>query len=398
MLDIKQGLNKICALKQNAPCTGNNPKVRIMATLDVNPQRYQEQLAEKVERLTEMFAPYNVPELEVFESPEQHYRMRAEFRVWHEGEDLYYIMFDQETREKYRVDQFPAASRLINDLMPLLVDAMKDNESLRRKLFQVDFLSTLSGEILVSLLYHRQLDEEWIENAKALKQRLNDEGFNLNIIGRARKMKIVLDRDYVIEKLDVNGKPYIYQQVENSFTQPNGKVAEKMLEWAVDCTQESQGDLLELYCGNGNFSLALAQNFDRVLATELAKPSVVSAQYNIAANKIDNVQILRLSAEEFTEAIEGKREFRRLKDAGVDLNSYNCNTIFVDPPRSGMDIDTCKMVQGYERIMYISCNPETLKENLDILSETHNVTRFALFDQFPFTHHMEAGVLLERKA
>ncbi len=49
-----------------------------MATLDVNPQRYQEQLAEKVERLNDMFAPYNVPELEVFESPEQHYRMRAE--------------------------------------------------------------------------------------------------------------------------------------------------------------------------------------------------------------------------------------------------------------------------------------------------------------------------------
>ena len=88
--------------------------------------------------------------------------------------------------------------------MPLLTDAMKECESLRHKLFQVDFLSTLSGEILVSLLYHRQLDEAWIENAKALKQRLNDEGFNLNIIGRARKMKIVLDRDYVIEKLDVN--------------------------------------------------------------------------------------------------------------------------------------------------------------------------------------------------
>lgn len=397
MLDILLRLNKICALELNAPFTGTKPKVIPMATLDVNPQRYQEQLAEKVDRLNEMFASYNVPELEVFESPEQHYRMRAEFRVWHEGEDLYYIMFNQETREKYRVNQFPAASRLINDLMPLLVEAMKDNESLRRKLFQVDFLSTLSGEVLVSLLYHRQLDEEWTKHAKALKQRLNDEGFNLNIIGRARKMKIVLDRDYVIEKLDVNGKPYVYQQVENSFTQPNGKVAEKMLEWAVDCTQESSGDLLELYCGNGNFSLALAQNFDRVLATELAKPSVESAQYNIKANNIGNVQILRLSAEEFTQAIEGKREFRRLKDAGVDLNSYNCNTIFVDPPRAGMDIDTCKMVQGYERIMYISCNPETLKENLDVLCETHKVTRFALFDQFPFTHHMEAGVLLERK-
>lgn len=104
-----------------------------------------------------------------------------------------------------------------------------------------------------------------------------------------------------------------------------------------------------------------------------------------------------MSAEEFTEAMEGKREFRRLKDAGVDLKSYNCNTIFVDPPRAGMDDDTCRMVQGYDRILYISCNPETLKQNLEILGETHKITRFALFDQFPYTHHMEAGVMLERK-
>mgnify|MGYP001199848002 FL=1 len=369
-----------------------------MATLEMNPQRYREQLTEKTTRLTQMFAPYDVPEIEIFESPVQNYRMRAEFRVWHEGNELYYIMFNQETREKYRVDQFPAASRLINDLMPLLIESMKDNDELRRKLFQVDFLSTLSGEMLVSLLYHRQLNDEWISEAKELKQRLNNEGFNLNIIGRARKMKVVLDQDYVMERLNVHDKQFIYQQVENSFTQPNGEVAQKMLEWAVDCTQDSQGDLLELYCGNGNFSLALAQNFERVLATELAKPSVESAQYNIAANKINNVQIIRMSAEEFTEAMEGKREFRRLKQQNIDLSSYHCNTIFVDPPRSGMDIETCKMVQGYDNILYISCNPETLIDNLAILCETHNVSRFALFDQFPYTHHTEAGVLLERKA
>lgn len=198
-----------------------------MATLDVNPELYQAQLADKIARLKAMFVDYSMPELEVFESPVANYRMRAEFRIWHEGDDMYYIMFNQETREKYRVDQFPAASRLINDLMPLLMDAMKGSPILRHKLFQVDFLSTLSGEILVSLLYHRQLSEEWITVAQALKQRLNDEGFNLNLIGRARKMKVVLDRDYVVENLQVNGQPYVYKQVENSFTQPNAKVAEK---------------------------------------------------------------------------------------------------------------------------------------------------------------------------
>lgn len=368
-----------------------------MSNTLIDTTQYQAQLDEKIARMQSAFEAFNAPELEVFPSPDKHYRMRAEFRVWHEGDDLYYIMFNQETKQKYRVDQFPQASRIINDLMPLLLDAIKPVESLRRKLFQVDFLSTLSGEVLVSMLYHRQLDEEWEANARMLKQRLNDEGFNLNLIGRARKQKIVIDRDYVVEKLSVNDRTLTYQQVENSFTQPNGKVAEKMLEWAVDCTQDSTGDLLELYCGNGNFSLALAENFDRVLATELAKPSVESAQWNIAANNIDNVQIIRMSAEEFTEAMEGKREFRRLQQAGIDLKSYHCNTIFVDPPRSGMDEGTCRMVQGYDRILYISCNPDTLKENLEILSETHRITRFALFDQFPYTHHMEAGVLLERK-
>lgn len=48
-------------------------------------------------------------------------------------------------------------------------------------------------------------------------------------------------------------------------------------------------------------SLALARNFERVLATEIAKPSVAAAQYNIAANHIDNVQIIRMAAEEFTQ-------------------------------------------------------------------------------------------------
>jgi tRNA (uracil-5-)-methyltransferase len=55
------------------------------------------------------------------------------------------------------------------------------------------------------------------------------------------------------------------------------------------------------------------------------------------------------------------------------------------------------LVQGYERILYISCNPDTLKDNLEQLYKTHRVTRFALFDQFPYTDHMETGVLLERR-
>ncbi|GAA0490880.1 tRNA (uridine(54)-C5)-methyltransferase TrmA [Tatumella punctata] len=356
---------------------------------------YDDQLAEKVNRLSAMMVPFNAPDAEVFRSPVSHYRMRAEFRIWHQGDDLYHIIFDQQTRQRIRVDSFPAASELINTMMPLMIEALRDNPVLRHKLFQIDYLSTCSREIIISLLYHRKIDDVWQTEISLLRDSLRARGFNVQFIGRATKTKICLDHDYVDEVLTVDGREMIYRQVENSFTQPNAAINVKMLEWALAATRGAKGDLLELYCGNGNFSLALARNFRRVLATEIAKPSVESAQYNIAANNIDNVQIIRMSAEEFTQAMQGVRSFNRLQ--GIELKDYDCETIFVDPPRSGLDSETLKMVQAYPAILYISCNPQTLSENLETLSTTHHVERLALFDQFPYTHHMECGVLLRRK-
>ncbi|AZG97190.1 TPA: tRNA (uridine(54)-C5)-methyltransferase TrmA [Proteus mirabilis] len=358
-------------------------------------QTYQSQLNEKTQRLQKMMAPFNAPNVEVFSSPEQHYRMRAEFRIWHEQDALYHIMFDQETKQRIRVDQFPVASQLINQMMVALLAEIKDKPTLRHKLFQIDYLSTLSNKIIVSLLYHKKIDETWQQEASALRQTLIAQGFDVQLIGRAYKTKIMLDNDFVDEVLPVAGQQMIYRQVENSFTQPNAQVNIKMLEWALSVTENSTGDLLELYCGNGNFSLALARNFKRVLATEIAKPSVHAAQYNIAMNHIDNVKIIRMSAEDFTQAMNGVREFKRLE--GINLQDYQCETIFVDPPRSGLDEKTVELVKNYSRILYISCNPQTLCQNLETLIKTHKISKLALFDQFPYTHHMECGVLLEKR-
>lgn len=355
---------------------------------------YQLQLSQKQNSLNLRLAPFNAPQLEVYPSAERHYRMRAEFRVWHEDDDLYYIMFDQETRAKYKVERLPAANQLINSLMPALLDYVRDKPVLRRKLFQVDFLTSTTGQAVISLLYHRQLDEDWEEQAKILHDHLNAFA-DLSLIGRARKQKIVLGSDAVLEKLTVAGETYIFEQVENSFTQPNAQINQAMLNWASEVTMNLQGDLLELYCGNCNFSLPLAKNFRRVLATEISKTSVRSAEFNIKENHIDNVQVVRLAAEEVTQAMNGEREFRRLQ--GIDLTDYNCRTVLVDPPRAGLDAETLAMISRYEHIIYISCNPVTLAANMETLSRTHSIERAALFDQFPFTEHTEAGVLLKRR-
>uniref|UniRef100_A0A3B0LX77 tRNA/tmRNA (uracil-C(5))-methyltransferase n=1 Tax=Arsenophonus endosymbiont of Trialeurodes vaporariorum TaxID=235567 RepID=A0A3B0LX77_9GAMM len=357
--------------------------------------QYNLQLAEKIKYLNSIMLPFNAPEPEIFRSDFSHYRMRAEFRLWHEGADLFHMMFDQTTKQRIRVDQLPSASKLINQMMLALIPLIKTEPLLRYKLFQVDYLSTLSNKIIVSLIYHKKLEQEWIEQAKQLRSALINQGFDIQLIGRAAKTKIILEQDHIDEVLPISGKSIIYRQIENSFTQPNAGINIKMLEWAINITKNTQGDLLELYCGNGNFSIALAQNFNRVLATEIAKPSVAAAQYNIEANKINNVKIIRMSAEDFTQAIRGERQFKRLE--GVDLTSYKCETILIDPPRCGLNEKTLELVQKYPRILYISCNPNTLCHNLNILNKTHKIDRLALFDQFPYTHHIECGVLLEKK-
>ncbi|WP_407409892.1 tRNA (uridine(54)-C5)-methyltransferase TrmA [Acinetobacter sp.] len=356
---------------------------------------YQQQLNAKVARITAQFAEFNPPALTVFASPEQHYRMRAEFRVWHTEDDMFYAMFERDAegqKKVIRIDQFEVADQSINQLMPKLLAEMKADPILSQRLFEVHFLATLSGEVLVSLIYHRKLEQDWLPAAQALAQKLN-----VQLVGRCRGQKFVLDNEFVVEKLNVFQREYIYKQIESSFTQPNAQVCQKMLQWACDVAGESEKDLLELYCGNGNFTLPLSTRFRRVLATELAKSSVYAAQWNIEQNHINNIQVARLSAEEFTQAYNGEREFRRLQEANIDITSYDFDTVFVDPPRAGIDDETLKLLQRFKRIIYISCNPDTLYENLQTLGKTHQVTQFALFDQFPYTHHVESGVLLEQK-
>ena len=359
----------------------------------VFPEQYQQQLDEKIVRLNALLPP-QVAELPqtVFQSDKQHYRARAEFRVWHDEDETDYVMFDQETKEKVKIKECPMALESIAELMPKLMAEIVATPALRERLFQVDFLATLSGQMLVTLIYRRQIDGDdvWLQAAKALKTKLPI----THIIGRARKQKITLDEDFVVEQLQVDGQSFTYQQIENSFTQPNAKMAQNMLSWARKMSQDAQGDLLELYCGNGNFSIALSEFYNRVLATEISKTSVYSAQYNIAANKVENLTVVKMAAEEISQAMAGTREFFRMKD--VDLSEYDFQTIFVDPPRSGLDDLTRKMVTEFDRIIYISCNPETLAYDLQSITQTHEIVETALFDQFPYSHHIESGVMLKR--
>ncbi len=357
----------------------------------LDPTSYTQQLDEKVARLRALLAPFDAPEPAVFDSPREHYRLRAEFRLWREDGQRHYAMFAPgEKHVPILIDSFPIASQRINELMPRLKAAWQADAALSNKLFQVDFLTTLDGDAMVTLCYHRPLDEHW---QRAAEQLASDLG--VSIIGRSKGKRVVIGRDYAVEALEVAGRTFRYRQPEGAFTQPNGTVNQKMLNWAYEALGPRDDDLLELYCGNGNFTLPLATQVRKVLATEISKTSVAAALHNLDDNGVDNVTLVRLSAEELTEALNEVRPFRRLQ--GIDLKAYDFGSVFVDPPRAGMDVDTCELTRRFDNILYISCNPETLAANIEQLHDTHRVAKCALFDQFPYTHHMESGVLLVRR-
>ena len=350
---------------------------------------YDAQLNDKVKLNKERFKNFYTNDISIFKSPTQNYRSRSEFKIWHDGDVMHYAMNTIDKNGVVFIEECPQVSKYISSLMPKLLEKITETK-IGFKLFGIDFLSSSSGEIVISLLYHRKLDEEWTAIAKSIADDLN-----IYIIGRSRKQKVIVGQDYITETLNIKDKEYKFNYIENSFTQPNARVNEQMISWALDNLDDIDGDLLELYCGAGNFTIPFAQKFDKVLATEISKSSINAAKTNMALNDVVNIEFVRMAVEEFTQALDGVREFRRMKD--INLSTYRIDSIFVDPPRSGMDDSTCKFCARYEHILYISCNPETLVRDLEILKETHEVIDMALFDQFPYTNHVEMGVKLVKK-
>lgn len=350
---------------------------------------YEGQLAQKVALHTEMFQDFYKGELSVYASSESHYRARSEFKIWHIEDEIHYAMNHKDSGVVL-IQECPQVNTHIFALMPKLLEEITQHK-LGFKLFGADFLSSSEGEIVVTLLYHRKLDDAWQEEAQKIAKSLG-----ISLIGRSRKQKVVVGQDFITEKLCINAKEYSFEYIENSFTQPNPRVNEKMIEWAMKNSATSQGDLLELYCGAGNFTIPFATLFDKVLATEISKSSINAAKKNMQLNDIHNIEFVRMSVEDFVAALDGVREFRRMKE--IDIREYALDTIFVDPPRSGMDENSCHFSARHETILYISCNPTSLKRDLEILTQTHEVIDMALFDQFAYTHHVEMGVKLQRRA
>jgi len=354
--------------------------------LNKNEDPYSIQLKDKKD-LFSLFFSKLTKNLSYFPSPPSHFRTRAELGV-NVSNNIQLTMV--ENNKKINVDKLTICDAKINQFISQLKIKLLDSDEIKEKLFQTEIQVSRSGEGIVSLIYHKTLDANWIQAAKKLSFEID-----ASIVGRSRKQKLVVGKDFVTETYNAGIKKIKVNLYEQCFSQPNPYICDKMLTW-VSKSIKSHHHVTELHCGVGTFTILLSNLYSRVLATENSRPSIRALEKNIQINSIENVEVARMSGLETLEALFKKREFNRMKH--INLIDFKKDVLFLDPPRSGLDAESIDLIKklNFKEIIYLSCGFESLQYNLKELLTSYKVKKAALFDQFPYTDHIEAGVILRK--
>ena len=221
----------------------------------------------------------------VFKSVESNFRARVELGIYHDYNEIFYTM----RGEKERFVKIANCQNLLPNLqktLPVLLGILNTEEfsAFKERLFSIEILANNNNALLLTLIYHRKLEESWLLGAKTLTVKLKEHlGFHFEIIGRSRGVKLVLEKDYLMQSLEILGKHFYYRYDEGVFTQPNTAINQQMITWVLEHLK-SGGDLLEMYCGCGNFTIPLSFSFNRVLATEISKTSLNALKVSNQSN------------------------------------------------------------------------------------------------------------------
>lgn len=135
--------------------------------------------------------------------------------------------------------------------------------------------------------------------------------------------------------------------------------------------------VIDLYCGVGSISLYVSRYVKSVLGIEIVKEAIDDANYNKKINEIDNATFI---CSDVSKIIDDK---------------IDCDTLIVDPPRSGLDKHTKNVINSssVEKIIYVSCDPMTLVRDIREFDK-YELKKVSVVDMFPQTEHVECVCLL----
>ncbi|MBO4415309.1 MAG: 23S rRNA (uracil(1939)-C(5))-methyltransferase RlmD [Lachnospiraceae bacterium] len=172
----------------------------------------------------------------------------------------------------------------------------------------------------------------------------------------------------------------------SAFFQINSTQTRKLYETALEMAAPKPGDtVLDAYCGTGTIGMFLSRSSGHVTGIELNPDAVRDAVDNAKRNKIENIEFVCADATEF---MSRKADFTKVPDI-----------LCMDPPRSGSTPEFINAASdlGIQRIVYVSCDPETLVRDLKLFRKRgYSIERVVPVDMFPMTEHIEVVTLLVR--
>ena len=186
---------------------------------------------------------------------------------------------------------------------------------------------------------------------------------------------------YYLKDLDIK-----FEFGLSNFIQVNAQVNEAMLKQAANWLNlNGDENLLDLFCGIGNFSLVLAKQAKSVIGVEGVTSAVAMAAQNAQTNQITNTQF---HCFDLTQNMQNAPWF-----------SKNLDVLVLDPSRTGAIAVLEQLpLKQFKTILYVSCDPVTLARDSAIISQAgFDLNKIGLMNMFPHTGHIETMALFQRR-
>ena len=314
-------------------------------------ENYEKQLVfkqEKVKEILKRFADINLDNIKINYNNNLNYRNKI---ILH-GSNSELGLYENSSNNIVNIDK----CYLVNDKINDLINRLKEYKKIEEATIKISSL----GQVM--LIIKGNIDIDKFNDVDSLY--IND--------------KLIFGNNHIEEKIN-DLTFYIYK---DSFFQINYNVMNTLYNKIVDYYKENTNlKVLDLYCGTGTIGMLVSKYCNEVIGIEVNSDAITSANICKNINNISNIEF-------YLGKVEDK----------IDLIK-DCDSIIVDPPRSGLDKHTIETILTLspKSIIYVSCDPVTLARDLKILKEEYSLKNIELFDMFPNTYHCESVCILERR-
>ena len=354
--------------------------------------------AERVRNCLNRIGGENLAEMPILAAPDCYaYRNKAQYPVSAKKNRVYAGFFRAGTHQVIENDRCRILPRETDAVKDAVVDYVNQyrisayDEVAHKGLLRHIYVrrGAVSGQVLVCLV----VNASKLPHVPELIERLKKiPGFTTLVLSiNTKKGNAVLGDEFIT----LYGPGYIedtlcglnFRLSPRSFYQVNHDQAERLYNAAISQAEITKNDtVLDLYCGVGTITLAMAGAAGKVIGVEVIPQAVEDARDNARRNGIENAEFFCGDAGQA--ALE------------LEKQGIRADVVVVDPPRKGLNADTIEALSRFapRRIVYVSCDPATLARDVALLKEKGYAVKNAMAcDLFPRCSHVETVVCLSRK-